>query len=160
MLRCLFSSIDGARTRTIFRRARFWSLDGVFLDDVDPEWVFWQRGSELKHRLYGDYFGKAMRGPSGEADPAHTRPCDVWLGLLDPLGLARTTVGSDAMGKECALDSVLESLRRNPVTHLDVHHIQRALWKSEVHGTRKYMLVVRTPGGIRAPPTDGHTPLK
>jgi len=61
------STLDCMLTRSIFRRARFWSLDGVFLDDVDPEWIFWQRESELKHRLYGDYFGKAKRERSDEA---------------------------------------------------------------------------------------------
>ena len=53
------STLDCIRDRSIFRRARFWSLDGVFQDDVDPEWVFWQRESEIKHQLYGDWIGKA-----------------------------------------------------------------------------------------------------
>ena len=67
MLRYLFSSIAGARAvmearsivcpQDLHSDEHDLSLDGVFLDDVDPEWIFWQRESELKHRLYGDYFG-------------------------------------------------------------------------------------------------------
>ena len=53
------STLDCVRSRASFRRARFWSLDGVFLDDKDPEWMFWQRESEIKHKLYTDYIGKA-----------------------------------------------------------------------------------------------------
>ena len=60
--------MDSIESRAIFRRARFWSLDGAFLDDVDPEWIFWQRESELKNRLYGDYFGKAIHSTSTSGD--------------------------------------------------------------------------------------------
>ena len=60
--------MDSIQSRAIFRRARFWSLDGDFLDNVDPEWIFWQRESELKNRLYGDYFGKAIHSTSTSGD--------------------------------------------------------------------------------------------
>ena len=33
------STNDCVLQRTTFRRARLWSLDGVFLDSTDPEWV-------------------------------------------------------------------------------------------------------------------------
>ena len=33
-------------------------MDGAFLDDVDIEWVFWQREAEYKWRLYSDYVGR------------------------------------------------------------------------------------------------------
>ena len=63
----VWGSLDCIRSRPRFRRNRFWSLDGVFLDDVDPEWIFWQRECELTHRLYTDNIGEAR---SAQPPPA------------------------------------------------------------------------------------------
>eukprot|EP00973_Karenia_brevis_P005222 717104-Karenia_brevis.AAC.1 len=42
-----------------FRQAHFWSLDGQFLDHVDPEWIFFEREQDIKIRLYKRYMDKA-----------------------------------------------------------------------------------------------------
>ena len=41
----MFSTLDSiaSESHQAYRHARFWSLDGEFLDDVDPMWMFWQR---------------------------------------------------------------------------------------------------------------------
>ena len=42
------SSLDCITDRATYRHSRFWSLDGEFLDDVDPMWMFWQCVFEYK----------------------------------------------------------------------------------------------------------------
>ena len=72
----LFSTLDSITDRTAWRHNRFWSLDGEFLDDVDPQWMFWQRETEYKHRLYKDYMGHRSAAEStadGGADPCTGR---------------------------------------------------------------------------------------
>ena len=49
-----FKSTSDCVDKSTFRRARFWSLDGEFLDDVDPHWMFWQREFDYKDRLATD----------------------------------------------------------------------------------------------------------
>ncbi len=68
------SSLDCVTIRQVYRRARFWSLDGEYLDDADPMWLFWQREHEYKMRLFEDWRGKdrcptAHLAPSTGADP-------------------------------------------------------------------------------------------
>ena len=41
-------SLDCITDLTMFRRARFWSLDGEFLDDKDPHWICLAREFEYK----------------------------------------------------------------------------------------------------------------
>ena len=65
------SSLDCVSlSRARYRLQCFWSLDGVFLDDADPEWMFWQRESEYKWRLYNDYLGRPHRNSSAAPVPA------------------------------------------------------------------------------------------
>jgi len=47
-----------AQGHQLYRHNRFWSLDGEFLDDMDPRWMFWQREFEYKYALSTDQFGK------------------------------------------------------------------------------------------------------
>ena len=61
------STLDCLENRAIFRLHRFWSYDGVFLDTVDPEWMFWQREAEYKWRLFSDYRGRHVH-KDGEAN--------------------------------------------------------------------------------------------
>eukprot|EP00973_Karenia_brevis_P054376 7554540-Karenia_brevis.AAC.1 len=44
------SAMDCVVDHQIFRQARFWSLDGQFLDHADPEWIFFQRERDIKIR--------------------------------------------------------------------------------------------------------------
>ena len=55
------STADCVTARLAYRRARFWSLDGEFLDDVDPMWIFWQYEFDKKMSLHQDWEGKRKR---------------------------------------------------------------------------------------------------
>ncbi len=52
------SALDCIKQRHAYAQARFWSLDGEFLDDQEPQWLFWQREFEYKMRLFEDWHGK------------------------------------------------------------------------------------------------------
>ena len=48
------STWDSVTDLLEYRHARLWSLDGEFLDNVDPQWTFWHREYDLKHKLVQD----------------------------------------------------------------------------------------------------------
>ena len=67
----MFSTLDSIAidSHQTYRHHRFWSLDGEFLDDVDPMWMFWQREFEYKHLLSKDMFGKDQMRSNQSAPP-------------------------------------------------------------------------------------------
>ena len=71
-----FKSIHDCVDIATYRRARFWSLDGEFLDEVDPHWMFWQREYDIKKRLSDDL--KHNKGPKDIV--AHKASADSRVG--------------------------------------------------------------------------------
>ena len=61
------STHDCVTSRLAYRRARFYSLDGEFLDDIDPMWAFWQFELEKKMALFHDWEGKKPFQSTGRA---------------------------------------------------------------------------------------------
>ena len=69
------STLDCINLRSHYRRGRMWSLDGEFICDEDPSWVFWQREHEIKMRLWEDWSGK-QHAPAASS-PVSKSPTNV-----------------------------------------------------------------------------------
>ena len=67
------SSLDCVINLPVYRKGRMWSLDGEFICEEDPSWIFWQREHDIKMRLFKDWKGK-RRGPSTSSTPASKDP--------------------------------------------------------------------------------------
>ena len=65
----IHSSLDCVVNLQVYRKGRMWSLDGEFICEEDPSWIFWQREHDIKMRLYKDWTGK-RRGPLTSSTPA------------------------------------------------------------------------------------------
>ena len=61
------STLDCINLRQHYRRGRMWSLDGEFICEEDPSWIFWQREHEIKMRLWEDWRGKHFGVPKPAA---------------------------------------------------------------------------------------------
>ncbi len=142
------STLDCVTSRNTFRRARFWSLDGEFLDDKDPQWMFFQRESEYKWRLLSDFHGKKSQG----ADSSPAQPHEISSQLLSALtpgptasqkSVARKTPGQDVQLSKREDYSFRNYSRR--VGHL-IPESNQALTK-----TRKDWLEIARPGNMGSP---------
>ena len=67
------SCMDCVKQRSRYRLQCIWSLDGEFLDDKDPEWMFWQREAEYKWRLYSDYGGRRHPNSTAAQESSRTK---------------------------------------------------------------------------------------
>ena len=125
------STVDCVTSRSSFRQHRFWSLDGLFLDNVDPEWLFWQRESEIKWKLYGDYFGRA-RAVATDADVPPRSGAELYskqrfarrIGLLvpeSPQALTRTKFDwlemarEENLGPPASMTTVVANVRTSTI---------------------------------------------
>ena len=67
----LNSTSDCISNAREFHLARFWSLCGEFLDDVDPQWIFWVRERKYKDALNRDLrFGFQTQTNASVKQPA------------------------------------------------------------------------------------------
>ena len=115
------STMDCIDDHQSYRRARFWSLDGQFLDNVDPEWIFFQREQDIKKRLYKRYMDKARQ--QQELYSADSAPLETEPSLQQKSYYAKAKI-SEQVGR-----AVQESPQALAATRFDWLEVQRSFNK-------------------------------